>query len=427
MQRSHWLWGMVSWAAVCGALQAGCTEPRTGCDRGQVLEGSACRDPSPTAPDATMACPMGQSLCDGICRDVQTDERHCGRCGERCASTQVCADAVCTEVSGCTAPRQMCNGACVDTSSDEAHCGGCGAPCAPGAACSNGACVCPAGAALCGGRCVDLQADRANCGACGLACASGQICSAGRCVVTCGAGFSNCGGACRDTATDRSHCGACGRACAPGEACVAGACQVDCAAQTSCGQCTPLDGCGWCGATRTCVRTNPLCTGPATGACPGNWSCAPEDCARLALPCTTDSDCDPTGSPVASRCLYNPGSGPGTTCAKVCRSGADCASNCCTSTNGGFSVCTHRAFCINRTCAIPAGSTASCVAVGTAACCNYADARPPTTICDTTPETPICARLCTRNADCLNNCCSLDTSSGVWRCDSRPGRTCAPM
>jgi len=432
MRRTHWLGAMWMWAVACAALQGGCSELREGCDQGQQLEGNVCRDPSPRAPDAaTMACPTGLSLCDGFCRDTRTDEVHCGRCGERCASTQVCLNSVCSEVSGCTTPRQMCGAACVDTSSDEANCGGCGSPCPPGAACSSGTCVCPAGATLCdAARCVDLRADRANCGACGRVCASGQICSAGVCVVTCGAGFTNCSGACRDTATDWSHCGTCGRACAPGETCVAGACQIDCGAQTSCGRCTPLNGCGWCGATRSCVRINPTCTGPATGTCPGNWSCAPGDCARLAQPCATESDCDPTGSPIASRCIISPGNGPGATCAKVCRTNADCASQCCAPTVSGVSVCVHFALCISRTCSISAGSSASCLSGGTEACCSYVDVgdgRPTATQCDYSYSMPICARLCTRNSDCLTGCCSLDPGVDIWRCASPTGRVCSPL
>lgn len=53
---------------------------------------------------------------------------------------------------------------------------------------------------------------------------------------------------------------------------------VRCDTATSCADCTPLNGCGWCGATRTCVPAT-SCTGPATGVCPSRWACFPAQCA----------------------------------------------------------------------------------------------------------------------------------------------------
>lgn len=51
-----------------------------------------------------------------------------------------------------------------------------------------------------------------------------------------------------------------------------------CARANSCGTCTPLRGCGWCGGTGQCVTINATCTAPATGACGSGWACRPTDC-----------------------------------------------------------------------------------------------------------------------------------------------------
>lgn len=191
-------------------LVASCTEVRGGCDRGQVLAGDMCRDPLPGAPDAARldvptpdvtspdvaapdaaACPEGFALCDGFCRDTRTDEGHCGRCGQRCAASQVCGNGVCTTVSGCAEPRRMCGAACLDTSSDNAHCGACGVACPAGSTCSASRCACPPGQTLCAGSCVTVATDRSHCGACGNACTATQACAAARCVG------NAAGGACR--------------------------------------------------------------------------------------------------------------------------------------------------------------------------------------------------------------------------------------
>lgn len=62
-----------------------------------------------------------------------------------------------------------CGSGCVDLDSDQLHCGACGNACDAGEACSAGTCslTCQNGLTNCGGTCRDLQSDPNNCGACG--------------------------------------------------------------------------------------------------------------------------------------------------------------------------------------------------------------------------------------------------------------------
>lgn len=96
----------------------------------------------------------------------------------------------------------LCDGACVDLDTDNAHCGACGNACAAGLTC-------------CDGVCRALQTDNSNCGACGNACfiPGSRFCACGVCVFCplgatvapgactcdCPAGQVDCEGVCRDT------------------------------------------------------------------------------------------------------------------------------------------------------------------------------------------------------------------------------------
>jgi hypothetical protein len=59
-----------------------------------------------------------------VCRDLSTDNAHCGRCGNACPSGQVCASGA-ARVS-CQAGQTNCSGVCRDLITDVAHCGACG-------------------------------------------------------------------------------------------------------------------------------------------------------------------------------------------------------------------------------------------------------------------------------------------------------------
>jgi hypothetical protein len=127
--------------------------------------------PGPCEP---FTCPAGQTSCDGVCQNLQTDESNCGACGTSCEAVQGC-----------------CNGVCKNLNPDEANCGACGHACAGGQTC-------------CSGICKNLQADPANCGTCGTVCAAPTVlCIAGDCckppTLACtapGADAACCSGVC---------------------------------------------------------------------------------------------------------------------------------------------------------------------------------------------------------------------------------------
>ena len=80
-------------------------------------------------------CPDGYTMCNGVCRDLLFDPKHCGRCGRDCGS----ADAP----DGAT-PRQCCEGRC----QNPGCCRNSDCPRA-GDVCSDGFCV--TGAGTCSG------------------------------------------------------------------------------------------------------------------------------------------------------------------------------------------------------------------------------------------------------------------------------------
>jgi hypothetical protein len=94
-------------------------------------------------------CPTGQRRCPGsrgACVDLQTDPKHCGRCGNDCSSCHSCGGECCAGVCGlCFAAGQICcqGSYCVNPFTDPENCGGCGV--------DNPAHVCAAGEICCGG------------------------------------------------------------------------------------------------------------------------------------------------------------------------------------------------------------------------------------------------------------------------------------
>lgn len=115
----------------------------------------------------------------------------------------------------------------------------------------------------------------------------------------------------------------------------------------SCGDCTPVDGCGWCQASSTCVTGTS--GGPSEGTCASGWTWLPRDCAA------------PTGT--------IPFGG-------VCADSRECASGTCVGT-ATSSLCTH-------TC------TTDCDCPSSYACFRASDGSrlcgPGTSSCEPTPE-----------------------------------------
>ncbi|MHB8419212.1 MAG: hypothetical protein ACYDCL_14140 [Myxococcales bacterium] len=325
------------------------------------------------------SCAAGTTLCgpDGgpfACSDLSSDSLNCGSCGRLCPPGEGCAQGACAP--SCLAGETFCNGLCTDTETDPRNCGGCaivplgggpdggsadagaldggsssdagtldggasdggasdggasdggasdggsrdagvsdggnsssGIACPPGELCAAGHCTpsCLPTETLCGGLCTNTNTDPLNCGNCNNPCPSGQSCNgAGLCVETCAAGFTPCGGSsggvdggppyCADIASDNANCGACGTTCGGGTSCCpgpggAGSCVNFATDPANCGGC----GGGCSGATPYCI--DGLCsTQPSSCEVVGGirWCYDPNNCgqgcdqvcANLGLPFT---------------------------------------------------------------------------------------------------------------------------------------------
>lgn len=172
--------------------------------------------------------------CGPECVHLQTDQNHCGSCGNECPRGFDCERGRCL----CTEGFSECNDLCVDLSTNVEHCGRCGIECAPGALCSLGRCeMVPVDAGTdapmdgggscdpprtdCDPDCADLQTDVRHCGACNNRCMSEEICVAGACDC------NRCEGVCTDLDSDDMNCGSCGMMCPVDSSCLEGRCLGD--------------------------------------------------------------------------------------------------------------------------------------------------------------------------------------------------------
>ncbi|HEY2775927.1 MAG TPA: hypothetical protein VGK20_17935 [Candidatus Binatia bacterium] len=112
------------------------------------------------------ACGAGDTNCNNVCVNLETDEDNCGACGTVCDDTQICAIGVCT----CPMGEVGCSGTCTNTATDSLNCGACGTVCGG----TTPAC--------CNSACADLSSDPFNCGTCGDICPGGApTCTGGVC------------------------------------------------------------------------------------------------------------------------------------------------------------------------------------------------------------------------------------------------------
>lgn len=225
-------------------------------------------------------CPGGQTLCSGVCYDLNTSVQACGTCGVSCGDGEVCNEGVCT--LGCAAGYVACGDQCVNPQNDSDWCGATdpcdtsdtSLQCAEGEICSAGTCelVCTDGTVECDGRCVDPDVDREFCGAegncsggnIGETCSPTEVCDRGVCDDTCPDDSVPCDGGCIDPQTNPRFCGAsdtceganAGVMCAGSEICQEGVCVTECGPnQLLCdGSCIdPMTSTQYCGAVETCV------------------------------------------------------------------------------------------------------------------------------------------------------------------------------
>lgn len=86
-------------------------------------------------------CLEGETDCADECVDIANDARHCGACGNACASDEVCdGTGQCIGQINCQNGTEQCGDACVDLDRDAQNCGACGTACGSNEACNAGVC-----------------------------------------------------------------------------------------------------------------------------------------------------------------------------------------------------------------------------------------------------------------------------------------------
>jgi hypothetical protein len=194
-----------------------------------------------------------------------TDPKNCGACGVVCGASQSCQGGVCTD---CPAGQSVCRGICVDLQTDPVNCGACGTGCLS-AVCQGGACATceDLGTADCGTYCADLLNDVGNCGTCGNFCASG-VCSVGQCVDAVGPSPH----VCAQPGESCTNVDCCVGFCDQDEICECVADGGECAQTGTGGCCTgqPCNADGFCGTCRLfgveCNADADCCSGGQYGA-----------------------------------------------------------------------------------------------------------------------------------------------------------------
>jgi len=99
--------------------------------------------------NGTCECPDYQTYCPGqnACVNTTVDQDNCGSCGNQCDYSQdeVCNGGQCVDVTtvGCPDQTEYCSSAdqCVDKDTNENHCGACGNSCGAGEGCASGVCA----------------------------------------------------------------------------------------------------------------------------------------------------------------------------------------------------------------------------------------------------------------------------------------------
>ena len=332
--------------------------------------------PTDANTDVPMAmCLVGQTNCNGVCVDMQSDNGNCGMCNVRCPATTMCLRGACTTLAndggtdGTPTDIVTDNGAVTDagtpadtsTVTDNGTVTDAGTPTDAGtltdAAMDNGGCG--AGEARCGIVCVSLATNPSHCGACGRGCASGQSCTGGVCVgamdasmdtappptddgVVCTGGLVNCGGFCLNVSNDPSHCGRCSNVCAAGQTCSGGVCGGSATGCTgglvSCGGfCLNVSNDpNHCGSCTTVCATGQACVG---GACVAG----PMDASTADTGATMDTGLTCASGQLACGgfCL-NVSSDPNHcgSCSTVCAAGQSCSGGrCIGGSDGGAVMC----------------------------------------------------------------------------------------
>jgi hypothetical protein len=458
---------VVDVVAVCGTNGRPCCDNDAGPDR--CTPGLVC------ARGLCEPCPAGQTACDNVCVNTDTDVAHCGGCGRRCngvRATAACTRGVC--VLGCDASYGNCNGdgadGCETSLTSGSNCGACNRRCVfvqAVATCTSATCTlmsCNAGFADCdsavdNGCEIDTRTNRDHCGGCRMACAAGQVCVSGRCSLPCASDLTFCTPACVNTTSDSRNCGACGNGCTGRRVCRDSACVCPTGLSECTTACVDLarDGnnCGTCGTvcapglvcsnasgTPTCATTCPA------GLTPCATSCLDTDtdnsnCGRCGASCPTVANgsrtcsagvcgftCNAGYAPMAGTCVLCGAAGqPVCTRGSACSTGLTACSGFCRDTRSSAMTCgTCDTVCLLDT-ATPAnictsGSCNPTCATGRANCNGIGSDGCETTLATSALHCGLCGRACVGRTICRSSACarcgtlSDPVCTGTNPCDS---------
>jgi hypothetical protein len=122
----RWMGGALLGAALASvpgvALADDCRRLGRECRRdSQCCSGNCVR----RGDDKVCACPEGRTRCNDRCVNLQTNERHCGRCFNRCAEGQECVGG------GCEGGEPICDPPCPEGRRCTSGCDGCPTFCEP--------------------------------------------------------------------------------------------------------------------------------------------------------------------------------------------------------------------------------------------------------------------------------------------------------
>ncbi len=237
-------------------------------------------------------CVDGKTRCDGEdhCIDLDSDDDHCGSCGNACGDDEVCLEEEC-ECEDSRSVSEICEqaeascGTVEDICEESVDCGECSGL----TSCEDNVCTgcsdnddCDGCQACDAGTCVDSDA---NCSGC-------QTCSGGECVDT----DSQCTGCqgCEDGACvdDDSACSGC-------QGCDAGTCVDNDSLCNGCQGCsggTCIDDNSQCGADEECTGGLCECVPDCSGRDCGPDPVCGESCGICPIPDTGCMICTPAGS-----------------------------------------------------------------------------------------------------------------------------------
>jgi hypothetical protein len=151
-------------------------------------------------PDNPQFCGEGSTCCPGntSCVDTRFSQKNCGACGVECTNGELCGGGTCGcpvgpgNVMKCPNGQSCCgaNG-CKNLMTDTKNCGQCGNACGVGATCAGGQCLCGGrtcgvGEVCCNGTCstmcaIDMAVPRDMAGG-GGSCVCSAGCASGLCL-----------------------------------------------------------------------------------------------------------------------------------------------------------------------------------------------------------------------------------------------------